>query len=183
MLDPRARPRLCPRLPHLRRPRRRIAHVDGHVPDDGSGQLQHPRLHRSEHARDVLRPLGYARRPRRDELRQFQLCRVRAVHCPVRRVRAARRCARSDYPLPEVVIPYPLGAGWTSTIYSYIFCVVFVDDLFCVISRTWAHLRTNTGFAAEWILPITPILHFTPHSLPNPIQPLIDSALFFITID
>ena len=185
MLDPCARARLCPRLPHLGRPRRRVAHVNGHVPDDGNRQHLHPRLHRPEHARDVLRPLGHARRPRRDELGQLQFCPVRAVHCPVRRVRAARGCDGNDHPLPEVVIPptylSPLeqdDEDGRRRIYSYFLVLFFVDDLFCVISRMWAHLRTLVF--AERILPITPppcILH-TNHYPTQP-KPLIDSALVF----
>ena len=103
MLGPRARARLCPRLPHRRRHQRRLAHIDGHVPDDGR-EHRLTRLHRPERTRDVLRPLGHARRPWRDELGQFQFCRVHAVHRPIRRVRAARSCTGGDHPLPEVVI-------------------------------------------------------------------------------
>ena len=152
MLDPRARARLCSRLPHLGRPRRRIAHVNGHVPDDGHRQHLHPRLHRPEHARDVLRPLGHARRPRRDELRQLQFCRVRAVHCPVRRVRAARSCDGIDHPLPEVVIPSPTYPHWSRMmrtdvdrfIHIFLFCFSWMIFL-CHISYVGAF--TNTGFS------------------------------------
>lgn len=125
MLGPRACARLCPRLPHRRRHQRRLAHVNGHVPDDGREHRHLTRLHRPEHTRDVLRPLGHARCPRRDELRQFQFCRVYAVNRPVRRIRAARSCTGSDHPLSEVVIPLPPSSRDDDDDYIYIYVLFF----------------------------------------------------------
>ena len=172
MLDPRARARFCPRFPHRWRPQCRLTRVNGHVPDDGHAHVHlDAHLHRPKHARDVLRPLRHAQRPRRHKPRQFQFCRVHAVHCPVHRVRAARVCAGNAHPLPVILIPYPpLSRKMTNecrrcTYYDIsLFLCVFVIDLIAFIYRTWGPFPTpHPAF-------LPPHLHNYPQPNPTPSQ-------------